>query len=205
MNDEMTDEQLAAIMGEDPTVLAELLRKKHNAEDRAQEGYQMKRGARNEVIFDPLGVVADVVNSRRANKEAAATQPGIDEQLGKLKDGKMTYAKMLQGARGGAQAAQEFDPSAGPTHAAIPASPVVAPSAPTQFFNPSAPKPPAPPQAPPQGPGAMPSGEPLRGPPVPGAARPPLAQAATMSPQSLQAAGVPPDVLAKLLRDRGMR
>lgn len=195
----MTPEELEAILGSDyETQIADALRRKANSEADPSPDRKM-------VGFDPGYAIEKYVNRYHQAKEGRAAQGDLDKAMGAQRAGRKTYADVLM--RGGPAAAPPpvpmaaQDPNAGPARAPVapPPPPPMAGAGPM-----GAPPPPSPPPPPaPAALGPMPTGEPLRGPPKPGMARPPLANAGTMTPEALQAAGVPLDIQTLLAKLRG--
>jgi hypothetical protein len=203
LND-MTPEELEAILGTDyETVIADALRRKEKSEGSGSPDRAAGQMANGHVYFDPGYAIEKGMNRYRMGKEGKAAQGDLDKALAGQTAGRKTYANaLLRGGPGAAQAGVSDINAGPPKPPAPPTAPPVAPPPPAPPAPPAPPMGAVPPQA---GLGPMPSGEPLRGPPKPGSARPPLANASTMDPSALEAAGVPPEVLAELLRKRGMQ
>lgn len=94
--DELTPEQLEAILGTDyETVLADILRQKAQAEERGNTQAPIGQVGDGNVFFDPAGAIGNVMNRRRAGKEAQAAQAKMDEVLGRQTAGRRTFAEAL--------------------------------------------------------------------------------------------------------------
>ena len=94
--DELTPEQLEAILGTDyETILADILRQKASAEDRRHQKRELGQVGDGQVFFDPAGAIGNVMQRRRAGKESAAAQAKMDEVLGKQTAGRRTFAEAL--------------------------------------------------------------------------------------------------------------
>jgi hypothetical protein len=167
--DELTPEQLEAILGTDyETVLADILRRKGAAEDRRHAEAPIGQVGDGNVFFDPAGAIKNVVNRRQAGKDAAAAKGEMDDTLAKQTAGRRTFAEALGSKPQPMGAPRSVDST-------IPGQ--IPPQAPM----------PTVPGAPPMAPGAPPA----------------MANASQMSPDRLQAAGVPPQVQALLAKLRG--
>ncbi len=94
--DDLTPEQLEAILGTDyETVLADILRQKASAEERRNQQAEIGQVGDGNVFFDPAGAINNVMNRRRAGKDAAAAQTRMDEVLAQQKAGRRTFAEAL--------------------------------------------------------------------------------------------------------------
>ena len=94
--DELTPEQLEAILGTDyETVLADILRRKGSAEERQNVSAPIGQVGDGNVFFDPAGALSNVMNRRRATKDAAGAQAEMDRVLGQQKEGRRTFAQAL--------------------------------------------------------------------------------------------------------------
>jgi hypothetical protein len=96
MMDELTPEQLEAILGTDyETVLADILRQKADAEGRATDQKEVGQLPSGHVYFDPGGIIQNLNNQYRGTKDARAAQKSLDETLAKQNAGRRTYAEAL--------------------------------------------------------------------------------------------------------------
>jgi hypothetical protein len=174
--DELTPDQLEAILGTDyETVLADALRRKGSADDRRHVKNPVGQVGDGNVFFDPAGILTNVMDRRRAGKDMQAAQGDLDKALADQKTGRRTFAQAL---------APKVPPQSMPMGAPRSVDSTIPgqlPQAPQQ--------PPAPPVpgAPPMAPGAHPA----------------LANASTMPPSRLAAAGVPAHVQVLLAKLRG--
>lgn len=135
----LTPDQLEAILGTDyEVILADALREKAAAQERAATQKKIGQVGDGQVFFDPAGAIENVITRRRAAKEAAAAQGRIDEALAGQKAGRRTYAEALLGGgpkppMGPPRAADATLP---PETAPTPASPLpMAPGAPPALQN----------------------------------------------------------------------
>ncbi len=141
--DELTPEQLEAILGTDyETVLADLLRQKASAEERSTQRREIGQVGDGQVFLDPAGAISNYVNRRRANKAAETAQTKMDEILAKQKEGRRTYAQAFAPKPAPQmQAPRSVDstvPGQAPApvaQAPIPGAPQMAPGAPPALAN----------------------------------------------------------------------
>lgn len=94
--DELTPDQLEAILGTDyETVIADILRRKGAAEDRQHVDKAIGQVGDGNVFFDPAGALTNVMNHRRATKEAQGAGEELQKILDQQKAGRRTFAEAL--------------------------------------------------------------------------------------------------------------
>ncbi len=136
--DDLTPEQLEAILGTDyETVLADILRKKADAETRSHTKHQIGQVGDGNVFFDPAGALGNYLGQRRGRKDAAAAQSQMDETLAKQTAGRRTFAEALQRPPAPPPGPPRDVNSAipGQAPAPVPGAPPMAPGAPPALAN----------------------------------------------------------------------
>lgn len=138
--DELTPEQLEAILGTDyETVIADILRRKGAAEGRQHESKTVGELPNGHVFFDPAGILSNVMNRRRATKDAQGAQSELEKILEQQKAGRRTFADALAAKPPAPpmQAPRSVDstiPGQAPP-GPVPGAPPVAPGAPPALAN----------------------------------------------------------------------
>lgn len=131
--DELTPEQLEAILGTDyETVLADILRQKADAETRKHQEREIGQVGDGNVFFDPAGALDNYLGQRRAGKDYDAAQKSMDDTLAQQKDTKRKYIEALLQKQAPQSAPRSVD-STLPEQA--PPVPGMAPGAPPALAN----------------------------------------------------------------------
>lgn len=136
--DELTPEQLQAILGTDyETVLADILRQKGKAEDRQHDKAPVGQVGDGNVFFDPAGILSNVMDHRRATKDVTTAQAQMDDVLAKQTAGRKAFAEALQPPHQATAGPPRSVDSALPGQApqAPPPVPGMAPGAPPALAN----------------------------------------------------------------------
>src|SRR5688572_9959188 len=141
--DDLTPDQLEAILGTDyETVLADILRQKASADDRRNARREIGQVGDGNVFVDLPGVISNVMDRRRANKDSMAAQAKMDEVLAQQKAGRRTFAEALgrkpQAPMGAPRSVDSTIPQQAPSAAPaapVPGAPPMAQGAPPALAN----------------------------------------------------------------------